>query len=126
MTIECLQSGAGDLPRHTLRKAAVREMLTAQLKTAASDQPRWAALVFTQRQACAFVLNELLLRLPTFSRFLLAGALPPPVATFAGMPRSASSGLCTLTTLSQHAVALVVQLSGLHAPGLRARDHTPE
>eukprot|EP00892_Ulva_mutabilis_P000529 jgi/Ulvmu1/10477/UM064_0014.1 len=50
-------------------------MLTAQHKAEAPDQPRLAALVFTQRQACAFVLNELLLRLLTCSRFLPADVL---------------------------------------------------
>lgn len=40
----------------------------------ATDASRWAALVFTQRQACAYVLNELVLRMPAFSAFLLSGA----------------------------------------------------
>lgn len=35
---------------------------------------RWAALVFTKRQACAFVLNELVYRLPLFEPFFSTGA----------------------------------------------------
>jgi hypothetical protein len=57
-----------------LRKARVREMLTAQRSVTADKDALWATLVFTQRQACSFVLNELVLRLPTFSTFLLTGA----------------------------------------------------
>ena len=53
-----------------LRKERVREMLTAQRSAASVKDALWATLVFTQRQACCFVLNELVLRLPTFSTFL--------------------------------------------------------
>ena len=35
---------------------------------------RWAALVFTKRQACAFVLNELVYRLPLFEPFFSTGS----------------------------------------------------
>jgi hypothetical protein len=71
----CLQSGALSFPRHTLRKKRVREMLQTQVRAATERKRiRWATLVFMQRQACAFVLNELVLRLPSFSKFLLTGA----------------------------------------------------
>lgn len=59
-----------------LRKASVKEMLTRQVTAASLRHSLWATLVFTQRQACSFVLNELVLRLPTFSKFLLTGASP--------------------------------------------------
>jgi hypothetical protein len=71
-----VQSGALQYPRHMLRKARVKEMLTRQVTAASLRHSPWATLVFTQRQACSFVLNQLVMRLPTFSKFLLSGACP--------------------------------------------------
>ena len=76
-----MQSGALQYPRYMLRKQRVREMLTTQEgrddRGVVASDAFWATLVFTQRQACSFVLNELVLRLPTFRTFLLTGACPP-------------------------------------------------
>lgn len=70
------QSGATSTPPHMLGKESVRKMLTAQTTTGTLQRTRWACLVFNERQACSFVLNELLARLPAFSSFIRSGALP--------------------------------------------------
>ena len=44
-------------------------------KAARQKSQRWAALVFTKRQACAYALHELMRRLPSLSPFFASACL---------------------------------------------------
>lgn len=68
------QAGASSTAHHLLNKATVKKILSDHNNENSPQHDRWACLVFVLRQACSFVLNELMLRLPSFSAFIHSGA----------------------------------------------------